>query len=306
MDLLVPWICPPRLLQQAATLTLAVEMVQPTPSLLPPLKAFSATCPSSSTHPLAIPSISCGVQTTTPLPSPLSLSFATRHPTRRSHLANITRASCVRIRVVVCVLHSLSYPLLVSQVVNDTNPTFYYCGTPTHCEKGMFGIINPPNAYQQPGSLSAMMSTLVSQNPSTNASWAYASNYTANNSVAANWGMNLDMSKMPTWAASYAAENMMYSQMFFAANPGTLSPSGAVNLANLSNDTTVYPMDVAAAARQNNAGYGTPSSSSPASSGASPSATSSPSGALKNGAGALASPRIVVALVAVAAAAFTL
>lgn len=200
--------------------------------------------------------------------------------------------------------HNKSF--MFSQVVNDTNPTFYYCGTPTHCEKGMFGIINPPNAYQQPGSLSAMMSTLVSQNPSTNASWAYASNYTANNSVAANWGMNLDMSKMPTWAASYAAENMMYSQMFFAANPGTLSPSGAVNLANLSNDTTVYPMDVAAAARQNNAGYGTPSSSSPASSGASPSATSSPSGALKNGAGALASPRIVVALVAVAAAAFTL
>jgi hypothetical protein len=30
---------------------------------------------------------------------------------------------------------------LVTQVVNDTNPTFYYCGVPTHCEKGMFGIM---------------------------------------------------------------------------------------------------------------------------------------------------------------------
>jgi plastocyanin len=28
-----------------------------------------------------------------------------------------------------------------TQVVNDTNPTFFYCGTPTHCEKGMFGIM---------------------------------------------------------------------------------------------------------------------------------------------------------------------
>jgi plastocyanin len=27
------------------------------------------------------------------------------------------------------------------QVVNDTNPVFYYCGVPGHCEKGMFGIM---------------------------------------------------------------------------------------------------------------------------------------------------------------------
>lgn len=32
------------------------------------------------------------------------------------------------------------------QVVNDTNPTFFYCTVPNHCQKGMFGIINPPNA----------------------------------------------------------------------------------------------------------------------------------------------------------------
>jgi hypothetical protein len=283
-------------------------MVQPTPSLLPPLKAFSATCHSSSTHPLAIPSCSCGVPTTTPLPSPLSLSFATRHPTRRSRVANRTRASCVRIRSVVCAVHLLSYRLLVSQVVNDTSPTFYYCGTPTHCEKGMFGIINPPNAYQQPSSLAAMMPMLTSQNPSTNASWAYTSNYTANNSAVANWAMDLDMSKMPTWAASYVAENVMYSQNFLAANPGTLSSDGTVSLSGLSNGTMTVPADIAAAARQNNAGSSTPSYSSPAASGASPSpsATGSPSGALKNGAGALASPRIVVALVAVAAAAFAL
>ena len=31
--------------------------------------------------------------------------------------------------------------LSVTQVVNDTNPTFFYCGTPTHCQKGMFGIM---------------------------------------------------------------------------------------------------------------------------------------------------------------------
>jgi len=98
---------------------------------------------------------------------------------------------------------------MFSQVVNDTNPTFYYCGTPTHCEKGMFGIINPPNAYQQPGSLSNMMPTLASQYPSTNVSWTYSSNFTASNPAAANWGSNIDMSQMPNWSMPYIAENVM-------------------------------------------------------------------------------------------------
>jgi plastocyanin len=198
--------------------------------------------------------------------------------------------------------HNKSF--MFSQVVNDTNPTFYYCGTPTHCQKGMFGIINPPNAYQQPGSLSNMMPTLASMYPSTNASWAYSSNFTANNSVAANWGMNIDMSKMPNWTMPYIAENAMYSRVFLASNPSTISEDGTISLSSLSNGTMIVPADFAAAARQNNAGYGSPPSSSTSSSvAASP---TSASGALKNGAGALASPRIVVALVAVAAAAFAL
>jgi hypothetical protein len=29
----------------------------------------------------------------------------------------------------------------VTQVVNDTNPAFFYCATPGHCQKGMFGIM---------------------------------------------------------------------------------------------------------------------------------------------------------------------
>ena len=27
------------------------------------------------------------------------------------------------------------------QIVNDTNPTFFYCAAPSHCQKGMFGIV---------------------------------------------------------------------------------------------------------------------------------------------------------------------
>jgi len=56
-----------------------------------------------------------------------------------------------------------------TQMVNDTNPTFFYCGTPTHCQKGMFGIINPPNAFMQNTSVGMMMPSLAGQSNSTQA-----------------------------------------------------------------------------------------------------------------------------------------
>ena len=31
-----------------------------------------------------------------------------------------------------------------SIVVNDTNPIWFYCVIPTHCQLGMSGVINPP------------------------------------------------------------------------------------------------------------------------------------------------------------------
>ncbi|KAJ8487035.1 hypothetical protein ONZ51_g4425 [Trametes cubensis] len=48
-------------------------------------------------------------------------------------------------------------PFTFTQVVNDTNPIFFYCGTPGHCAKGMFGMINPPSSYMAPTSVGQMM-----------------------------------------------------------------------------------------------------------------------------------------------------
>lgn len=28
--------------------------------------------------------------------------------------------------------------------INDTNPIWFYCSVPTHCQSGMAGVINPP------------------------------------------------------------------------------------------------------------------------------------------------------------------
>jgi plastocyanin len=198
-----------------------------------------------------------------------------------------------------------------TQVVNDTNPTFFYCGTPTHCEKGMFGIINPPNAYMSSTSVGMMMPSLAGQYPSTQAAMSYTSNVTANASSAASWGMNMNMSGMPSWSQQYMAENVLFTQALIALNPETMLPDGSVDFSNVSSTPLMVPTDVAASMSSNaDSSYGSPASSSAASgaSSASPSASAvgGSSKSSSNGAGALSSPRVAVALIAVAAAFFAL
>jgi activator of HSP90 ATPase len=175
----------------------------------------------------------------------------------------------------------------------------------------MFGIINPPNAYMQSTSVGMMMPSLAGQYPSTQAAMSYTSNVTANQSSAATWGMNIDMSSMPSWSQQYTAENVLFTRAFLGMNPETLSSDGSVDLSTMGSSAVMVPTDVAAS--MNNAGnstsssYGSPSSSS-ASSSASSAAASAVGGSSKstNGAGVISSPRVAVALVAVVAAFFAL
>lgn len=195
-------------------------------------------------------------------------------------------------------------------MVNDTNPTFYYCGTPTHCQKGMFGIINPPNAFGQNGSAAMMMPSLAGQYPSTQAGMSYMQNVTSGHASAAAWGSSIDLSNLPPWSQAYAAENILFARSFFAMNPETISDDGTVDLSPLTNNPIMIPTDVSAAARLSDSSSpsysssaATPSSTSDGGS-STPNAASSKGGS--NGAGALSSPRVAIALVAVAAAFFAL
>ena len=127
----------------------------------------------------------------------------------------------------------------------------------------------------------------------------YMMNATSNNTGAAMWGSGLDMSSMANWTQSYMAENVAYTRSFLAMNPGSLSASGSVDMSSYGSGNLQWPNDVAAAVRSG--------SSSASSSSASPSSTSAPSNnGSKNGAGALSSPRVAVALVAIVAAFFAL
>ncbi|KAJ3985506.1 hypothetical protein F5890DRAFT_1509471, partial [Lentinula detonsa] len=198
-----------------------------------------------------------------------------------------------------------------SQVVNDTNPTFFYCGTPGHCEKGMFGIINPPSALDAPTSVAGMMSSVVSNDTSGNLA-TYAS-YTANQtsgSAGANWGANIDMSNMPSWAYDAVVENVMFTRNVLAMNPDIMNADGSVNLASIGSTPMMVPADVGSAL---NAASDSPSSatvdsaaSSASSSASSASSTSSPVGAAKNGAMSVTSSRALVGAVVLVATYFAL
>jgi plastocyanin len=186
-----------------------------------------------------------------------------------------------------------------TQVVNSTDPTFFYCGTPGHCEKGMFGIINPPNANGASSSVSQMMPSMMSNDSSMSAMGSYMSSMTSNNTAAANWGSSMDMSAIPSWAQSYFAENVMYTRTFLAANPETLNSDGSVSLSNLGSNPAMIPTDMSQAL--NNAASS--SSAAPAAtSSAAAKSSATPAGAAKtSGARALGSSGALVGVVAVLA-----
>lgn len=190
-----------------------------------------------------------------------------------------------------------------TQVVNDTNPTFFYCGTPNHCAKGMFGIINPPNAFSSSSSVSNSLPMMASNDSNVAAMAAYTNSQTANNQGAANWGGSIDMSGMPSWAYQHVAENTMYTRTFLAANPDVVKPDGSVNLGAAGSNPMMIPADITAAFANNaDANSSSTSSSAPAET----SSSSSSSSGYGNGASSLASPRVLVGAMAVLVTFFAL
>jgi len=200
------------------------------------------------------------------------------------------------------------------QVVNDTNTTFFYCGVPTHCQKGMFGIINPPNALGTPSAVGSMMQPMAANNSQFDSMLKYATNATAGNTVASLWGQSIDLAALPAWSHQFVAEGVLYTQTFLAANPDSVSKDGTLDF-GLGGNPAVVPPDISTFATSGyGSGYGSssssssivPMSSSPASS-ASPSSGLSGSGKTTSGAvSAVSRSSVFVGFVALAAGFFLL
>jgi len=202
-----------------------------------------------------------------------------------------------------------------TQVVNDTNPTFYYCGTPGHCDKGMFGIINPQMAAPgSPSSLGGMMSSMAANDSDLSAYAAYSMNVTASNDQAAAWGSNFDMTNMPAWSHSLMATNVLFTRAALAMNSEVLKPDNSIDLSSVAATPLMLPKDItpaldAAASPPAGAAAaaGASPSGAPAADAAGAAATAAaPAASPSNGASSLASPRFLVGAVVVLATIFAL
>jgi plastocyanin len=196
------------------------------------------------------------------------------------------------------------------QVVNDTNPTFFYCAVPNHCTKGMFGIINPPNALGGSTSVGSMMQPMVAANPNLGKMRAFVDNATKNSSVASKWGTNFDMGSIPQWAQESFMENVLYTRQFLAANADALGDDEEVD-ASLGGNPPVIPQDITQVALNNSPdyGYGSGPANPTTTSSVVPSPTSTGVGStanLSNGSASVARSGMTVVLAALAAGFFLL
>lgn len=190
-----------------------------------------------------------------------------------------------------------------TQVVNDTKPTFFYCATPTHCQKGMFGVINPASNLGGPTSVGAMMTALAANSSDIAAYAAYTAQQTVTNPEAGKWGSSIDMSAMPEWARNDVAENVMFTRLFLNANPELLQTDGSIDLSGSAETPLMIPQDLSAVLASNAAASSTAGpavETNAASTGASTSTGTAAAATNTSGASmAIAgSPRVLMALVA--------
>jgi plastocyanin len=192
-----------------------------------------------------------------------------------------------------------------TQVVNDTNPTFYYCGVPSHCEKGMFGIINPPNAFGGSQSVDNSLAGMASNDSSVAAMASYANHATSTNQGAASWGGSMDMSTLPSWSHQYFVQNTLYTRTFLASNPEVLNADGSISLGNAGSNPLMIPQDISAVVKSSNS-TASASSASATSGGSSASSSAAYPSSSSNGASSLSSSSVLIAAMAVIATFFAL
>ncbi|SCV72005.1 BQ2448_4699 [Microbotryum intermedium] len=125
---------------------------------------------------------------------------------------------------------SFTYELLV----NDATTKFYYCSVPTHCQKGMFGIINGAVSTDPVKSFGGWGPMEASKDKAFGAQWN-ATMDKVKGTDAEKWGDMLDMSQMPDWAQPMAGYSILATREYYAANPRLLA---ALNNGTSDNSTS--------------------------------------------------------------------
>jgi len=199
------------------------------------------------------------------------------------------------------------------QEVTTTDPTFFFCGAPNHCQQGMFGIINPPAGLDAPTSVSGMMQDLIAKDDDLKTYASITDSKVGNDGPAASWGGSIDIGKMDPEFQSLAAANVLYTRNILAMNADTIWKNNQIDLSGIAGNESslMVPPDIERTLKDASASVAP----------AAPAATDAPAAANtdapvtppvgasstnNNAAGALASPKLLVAFVAVVATFFAL
>ncbi|BGP55762.1 hypothetical protein JCM8202_005673 [Rhodotorula sphaerocarpa] len=121
--------------------------------------------------------------------------------------------------------------------VKDQSTVYYFCGVPTHCEKGMFGLINGAVALHPNDSFGTFMDQWGAMNSANQELINITIQITASVPAAAKWGSSLSMSQIEPWAVDWAMQQTLYTRQFFAQNPHLLAAD--VNGTSASSSTSM-------------------------------------------------------------------
>jgi hypothetical protein len=121
--------------------------------------------------------------------------------------------------------------------IKTSSPKTYFCGVPTHCQKGMFGLINGQVATIPDDGFGAAMPRMAANDSKFADLWNETKTMCKGNDRAWKWGDQIATSNVPEWAMSYAAENIMYTRQFFATFPEALPSSTSSSTNNTSSST---------------------------------------------------------------------
>jgi plastocyanin len=155
--------------------------------------------------------------------------------------------------------------------VETDQPQFYYCSVQQHCQKGMFGIINPGNDVGAANSVGSLMTSMMTSNPQLQAAYQYIK-ANVSDTAALNWGMGMSTEGIPEDQWENVATNVLVTQAMFGANPGMLEYGHGAATPDGSPITMLGDLNVLLSAN-----YGTPPTNLVVSSSTGAAATSTPS-----------------------------
>jgi len=104
---------------------------------------------------------------------------------------------------------------------------FFYCSVAKHCEKGMFGMVQPKTGGNN--TVSFHMQNWLDSNPDLKAAWTNVHEQTKD-TPADSWGNNFSIDDVPEGSYMDMAKNIIWSRAMFAANPGSLEANSATTV----------------------------------------------------------------------------